>query len=196
MPCQQPCGLIHRPRLLFLDEPTLGLDIQTRQEIWRYISELRAQINMSIFLTTHYMEEADALCDRIAIIDYGQIKALDAPAALKKALGGDMVSFCFDRGTPRQVEAAVAAIRALPFVTCANALSENEYQAVVEDGASAVPGLFEALAGKPVRIGAISMTRPSLDDVFLHYTGRELRENGGSRDEAFRTRMIIRRTRG
>ncbi len=92
------CGLIHRPRLLFLDEPTLGLDIQTRREIWRYISELRAEINMTIFLTTHYMEEADALCDRIAIIDYGQIKALDAPAALKSALGGDLVNFRFDQG--------------------------------------------------------------------------------------------------
>lgn len=190
------CGLIHRPRILFLDEPTLGLDIQTRQEIWRYINDLRAEINMTIFLTTHYMEEADSLCDRIAIIDYGQIKALDNPGVLKRALGGDMVDFCFDAGTPEEVAQAVEIVRKLPIVTEVHALEEMSYEAIVNNDEKAVPAIFAALAGQPARIGAISMKRPSLDDVFLHYTGRALRETSGSRDEAFRARMVMRRTRG
>jgi len=187
------CGLIHRPRLLFLDEPTLGLDIQTRREIWRYITELRAQINMTIFLTTHYMEEADALCDRVAIIDYGTIKALGEPAAMKRALGGDRVQFRFASGSAEEVQQAVAIVQGLPAVTQVQALGECDYQAVVQDGETAVPQLFAALAGQPARIGSIAMQRPTLDDVFLHYTGRALREGGGGRDEAFRERMVMRR---
>src|ERR1035438_2072807 len=89
------CGLIHRPKLLFLDEPTLGLDIQTRREIWKYINHLREEIKMTIFLTTHYMDEADSLCDRIAIIDKGAIKVCDKPSVLKKLLGNGIVEFSF-----------------------------------------------------------------------------------------------------
>ena len=184
------CGLIHRPRLLFLDEPTLGLDIQTRREIWRYVNHLRSEINMTIFLTTHYMDEADALCDRIAIIDHGQIKAMDTPAALKNTLGGDRVDFRFEAGTPAEMEEALAVVRALPFVSQSGANEEGGYRAVVSNGEAAVPRIFEALAEQPVRIGAISLKRPSLDDVFLHFTGRELRESGGGKDEAFRARSL------
>lgn len=190
------CGLIHRPRLLFLDEPTLGLDIQTRREIWRYINHLRTEINMTIFLTTHYMDEADALCDRIAIIDHGSIKVMDTPAALKHTLGGDRVDFRFDNGTPEDIAKAVDIVRALPFVTEIAPNEDGGYRAVVTNGEAAVPRIFEALSEHPVRIGAISLKRPSLDDVFLHYTGRELRESGGGKDEAFRTRINMRRTRG
>jgi len=86
-------GLIHRPKILFLDEPTLGLDVQTRQDIWEYVQKIRKENKMTIFLTTHYMEEADSLCDRIAIIDKGEIKALDTPKNLKNSIGGDLIFF-------------------------------------------------------------------------------------------------------
>jgi ABC-2 type transport system ATP-binding protein len=189
------CGLIHRPRLLFLDEPTLGLDIQTRREIWRYINDLRSQIKMTIFLTTHYMDEADSLCDRIAIIDHGQIKALDTPLALKSALGGDTVAFSFSSGTEQEIAEAIETIKGLKFVTSVRTLEDGQYQAVVTNGEAAVPAFFDALASRPAHIGAISYERPSLDDVFLHYTGRELRESGGG-EAAIRARMVMRRTRG
>ena len=189
------CGLIHRPRLLFLDKPTLGLDIQTRREIWRYVNHLRSEISMTIFLTTHYMDEADALCDRIAIIDHGRIKALDSPSALKSALGGDTVEFRFENGSAEEIARAAGTIRGQSFVTEMQECGEAQYQAVVTIGEAAVPAIFEALRGQSIRIGAISLKRPSLDDVFLHHTGRQLRE-AGNRDDAMRSRIIMRRTRG
>jgi len=190
------CGLIHRPRLLFLDEPTLGLDIPTRREIWKYVNKLRSEHNMTIFLTTHYMDESDALCDRIAIIDHGQIKAMDTPSALKSTLGGEVVEFRLSEGTPEEIESVVEKIKSKDFVSDIRNQGERGYVAVVTNGEAAVPAIFESLAGQPVKISAITHKRPSLDDVFLHYTGRELREEGGGKDEAFRSRMIMRRTRG
>jgi ABC-2 type transport system ATP-binding protein len=191
------CGLIHQPRLLFLDEPTLGLDIQTRHEIWRYVNELRAQTGTTVFLSTHYMDEADELCDRIAIIDYGRIKALDTPAALKRALGGDMVEFSFDQGTPEAIALAVEAVRGVACVEAVTPLDEDgAFQASVIASESVIPRIFGAINGQPVRIGAIAMKRPTLDDVFLHYTGRALRETGGGGAEAFTARIRMRRTRG
>jgi len=191
------CGLIHRPRLLFLDEPTLGLDIQTRREIWRYINQLRNEVKMTIFLTTHYMDEADALCDRIAIIDHGQIKALDTPSALKSTLGGDVVEFKFNTGSADAISSAVESVRRQDFVSeIQTEEDEQGYVAVVTNGEAAIPGIFDALAGQNVRIGTITLKRPSLDDVFLHYTGRELRDDSGSQDAAMRARMTMRRTRG
>ena len=189
------CGLIHRPRLLFLDEPTLGLDIQTRREIWRYITQLRAENNMTIFLTTHYMEEADALCDRIAIIDYGQIKALDSPSALKSELGGDRVELEFEAGAPAEVDEAIKTICALPRVMEVREMGDRRFLAIVADGGTVIPEIFAALAGQPARIGAIGMNRPSLDDVFLHYTGRQLREPTAGTGEAMQTRIRMRRMR-
>lgn len=189
------CGLIHRPRLLFLDEPTLGLDIQTRQEIWRYINQLRTENGMTIFLTTHYMEEADYLCDRIAIIDYGKIKALDTPRSLKSALGGDRVEISFESGRPEEISQAIETIQGLEFIKELHAVGDSECLAIAPQGESAIPAIFDALAGQSARISAIAMKRLSLDDVFLHHTGRELREAGGGKDEAIHTRMVMRRTR-
>ncbi|RPF42881.1 ABC-2 type transport system ATP-binding protein [Thermodesulfitimonas autotrophica] len=189
------CGLIHRPRLLFLDEPTLGLDIQTRREIWRYINDLREKEGMTIFVTTHYMEEADVLCDRIAIIDQGKIKVIDTPANLKSSLGSGVVTFKFAGGEPGAVNAALGRIRGLDFVSNVTSNGEKGYVATVTNGEAAIPSLFEALSGFPVKIAAISFKQPSLDDVFLHYTGREMRESGGGREEALRARLIMRRVR-
>jgi ABC-2 type transport system ATP-binding protein len=191
------CGLIHRPQVLFLDEPTLGLDIQTRQEIWHYVTELRRDYRMTIFLTTHYMEEADTLCDRIAIIDQGQIKALDTPTVLKSGLGGDTVEFCFTQGTPAEIARAVDTIRALPLVAeVCMVTPDREYLAVVSHGETAVPTFFAALAQQPAKIGAIGMKRPSLDDVFLHYTGRQLLDTETSAAACIRARVAMRRLRG
>ncbi|MEW6181748.1 MAG: ATP-binding cassette domain-containing protein [Bacillota bacterium] len=189
------CGLIHRPRLLFLDEPTLGLDIQTRREIWKYINQLREETKMTIFLTTHYMDEADALCDRIAIIDRGSIKVLDTPAVLKSSLGNEIVVFKFARGGPEDINAALDKIKGIGFVKDVTEAGERGYIASVTNGEASVPAIFEALNGFTARIGSISFKQPSLDDVFLHYTGREMREDGGGKEDALRSRMIMRRTR-
>jgi len=141
------------------------------------------------------MDEADSLCDRIAIIDYGQIKAMDSPSALKSALGGDTVDFSFSSGTEQEIADSVETIRGQSFVTSLRELDDGAYQAVVTNGEAAVPAVFDALASHQAHIGAISYERPSLDDVFLHYTGRELRVAGGG-EEAIRARMVMRRTRG
>ncbi|MEW6173899.1 MAG: ATP-binding cassette domain-containing protein [Bacillota bacterium] len=190
------CGLIHRPRLLFLDEPTLGLDIPTRREIWKYINELREETKMTIFLTTHYMDEADSLCDRIAIIDKGSIKVLDTPAGLKSSLGNEIVVFKFARGGPEDINTALDKIRGLSFVKDVTGAGERGYVASVTGGEASVPAIFDALSGYTARIGSISFKQPSLDDVFLHYTGREMREDGGGKEDAMRSRMIMRRARG
>jgi ABC-2 type transport system ATP-binding protein len=189
------CGLIHRPKLLFLDEPTLGLDIQTRREIWKYIQHLRQDINMTIFLTTHYMDEADSLCDRIAIIDQGNIKVLDTPMVLKGSLGNEIVEFKFSKGTPEDIDIALKRMKEMPFIKDIKSVAERGYIASVSNGEASVPGIFEAVQGFNAKIGSISFKQPSLDDVFLHFTGHEMREEGGGKDNAMRTRLIMRRTR-
>jgi len=187
-------GLIHRPQVLFLDEPTLGLDIQTRSEIWKYINRLRMESGMTIFLTTHYMDEADRLCDRIAIIDRGGIKALDTPARLKQVIGGDVVTLSL-AGDPAETAAAVRVIAALPGVRQVSPHA-SEYVVIVADGDPAVPRLFEAIRHLPARITAVTVKRPTLDDVYLHFTGRGLRDDvEGSKEDAMRQRMVMRRTR-
>jgi ABC-2 type transport system ATP-binding protein len=190
------CGLIHRPKLLFLDEPTLGLDIQTRREIWKYINRLREEIKMTIFLTTHYMDEADSLCDRVAIIDRGIIKVLDKPSVLKSKLGNEFVEFKFSKGTQKEIDDALEKIRTLNFVKTINNGGTRGYLATVSNGEGSVPAIFEAIQGYTAKIGAVSFKQSTLDDVFLYHTGHEIRETGGGKDEAFRSRAIMRRTRG
>jgi ABC-2 type transport system ATP-binding protein len=154
-------GLMHSPRVLFLDEPTVGLDPQTRASIWDYIHELRQQEEITIFLTTHYMDEAEH-CDRIAIMDEGALVALDTPEALKAQVGTDRVTI--------QTEDNDAAIKKLK-----DAIVTSEGIVIsVEDGASYVPTLFKKLK---VPITSVSISRPSLDDVFLSFTGRTIRDS-------------------
>ena len=153
-------GLMHSPRVLFLDEPTVGLDPQTRASIWDYIHELRQQEEITIFLTTHYMDEAEH-CDRIAIMDEGKLVALDTPAALKGSVGTDRV-------TIRTTDDA-AALALLP-----GAVQTLDGIVIsVENGEAYVPTLFATLG---VPITNVSISRPSLDDVFLSYTGRTIRD--------------------
>ena len=154
-------GLMHSPRVLFLDEPTVGLDPQTRASIWEYIDQLRQQEDITIFLTTHYMDEAEN-CERIAIMDEGRLVALDTPAALKASVGTDRVTI--------RTEDDEAALGALPDAV----LTPDGIVISVEHGESYVPRLFGSLG---VPISSVSISRPSLDDVFLSYTGRTIRDS-------------------
>jgi ABC-2 type transport system ATP-binding protein len=165
-------GLMHSPRVLFLDEPTIGLDPQTRSSIWRYIRELKAREEITIFMTTHYMDEAE-FCDRIAIMDSGRIVALDTPEALKAEVGADRV-----RIQTEDDEAAIAAI-AERFGLEAT-LSEGAVTFFVPSGEEFVPRLFAELG---IAIKSVSVSRPTLDDVFMSYTGstiRDAEENGAA----------------
>lgn len=188
------CGLIHRPEILFLDEPTLGLDIQTRHEIWRYIERLRSENKMTIFLTTHYMDEADALCDRIAIIDRGMIKAIDAPAVLKDQLGGDVIFFRFSDGSGDAAAATLAALRVLPDV---KELSQRgtENMVVAKNGDFLLPQIFEEAQDNGAKIESVTLKRPTLDDVYLAHTGQALREGAGGKEEVQKQRARMRRAR-
>ena len=165
-------GLLHSPRVLFLDEPTIGLDPQTRSSIWSYISTLAREQDITIFLTTHYMDEAE-YCDRIAIIDQGRIVALDTPEALKESVGKDRVQIRTDDD-----RAAIVALRERFGIEAQ--IAEGEVTFGVGEGEQFVPRLFSEL-GQPIR--SVSVARPSLDDVFMSYTGTTIRDaETGSND--------------
>jgi len=165
-------GLLHSPRVLFLDEPTVGLDPQTRAHIWEYIHELRQRESVTIFLTTHYMDEAEH-CDRIAIMDQGRIVALDTPAALKASVGEDRVVL-----HTVDDKAATAALKDNFGIDAV--VSEGALTFHVAGGESFVPRLFAELG---VGITSVSVARPTLDDVFMTYTGRTIRDAEASASE-------------
>lgn len=158
-------GLLHRPRVLFLDEPTLGLDPQTRARIWEYIQGLRDEGGVTIFMTTHYMDEAEH-CDRIAIIDHGSIVALETPAHLKRTVGGDVLRLRAD--DERGLQGELAARYGLEGTCTSEGLIIE-----VENGEEFIPRLANEFGG---RIRAISLQRPTLDDVFLKLIGRAIRD--------------------
>jgi ABC-2 type transport system ATP-binding protein len=164
-------GLVHRPQLLFLDEPTAGLDPQARARVWDEVRKLRG-IGTTVFLTTHYLEEADALCDRLAIIDHGKIVAEGTPDALKREVAGDLVSVGLE-GDPAT---ALQLLRSQPFVREAS-VEGQLLRLYVDRGETAVPDILRLLDGAGQGLTTISVSRPSLDDVFLHRTGRSLRES-------------------
>jgi ABC-2 type transport system ATP-binding protein len=162
-------GLIHYPKVLFLDEPTLGLDPQTRERIWDYVRELKKTHDITVVLTTHYMDEADKLSNRIAIMDYGKIIALDTPAALKETLAGDVITV-----KANNVEALSLFI--------AEKLGLNKTQRVngtleitVRNGKSLMPRIMELATENKIFVESILLREPNLEDVFLHYTGRTIR---------------------
>jgi ABC-2 type transport system ATP-binding protein len=158
-------GLLHSPRVLFLDEPTVGLDPQTRSSIWSYIRELKQREEITIFLTTHYMDEAE-YCERIAIMDRGRIIVLDTPAALKASVGSDRVQI-----ETEDSRAAIVALRERFGLEAS--VSEGKVTVMVPEGELFVPRLFAEL-GLPIR--SVSVARPSLDDVFMSYTGTTIRD--------------------
>jgi len=163
-------GIIHRPRLVFLDEPTTGLDPQSRAHMWDEIRRLRDG-GMTIFLTTHYLDEADALCDRIAIIDNGEIVTEGAPEQLKREITGDVLVVGLNGATPKAAELLDGAAYVRKLETDAAGL-----RLYVDDGATAIPQVMRALDGARLDLDSIQLHRPSLDDVFLAKTGRSLRD--------------------
>jgi len=171
-------GLIHSPRVLFLDEPTIGLDPQARRAVWELLEELRAESNLTISLTTHYMDEAEKLCDRIAIIDGGKIVAIGTTQQLKAMVKGSDRIRLEIAGDP---SAAIAALRAQPYVLEAGQDSEGAIIIATADGAHAMPGVIEQLEQAGAKIQAMSIEQISLEDVFISFTGHRLREEGGGR---------------
>ena len=163
-------GRVHRPGLLFLDEPTTGLDPQARARMWDEVRSLREQ-GTTVFLTTHYLEEADALCDRLAIIDHGRIVADGTGAELKKAVAGDVVTV----GVNGSGELVRQLLAAQPFVREAG-LSDGLVRCYVDDGEASLPLVLRLLDGAGLAPQTLALHRPSLDDVFLRQTGRSLRE--------------------
>jgi ABC-2 type transport system ATP-binding protein len=185
------CGLINTPRLFFLDEPTLGLDVQTRGAIWNYIKLLKKQYDMTIFMTTHYLEEADVLCDRIAIIDHGKIIIEGTPEALKESLGGDIMTL----GIKDSNADISSIIQKVPKVKEVKK-QEDLYRIKLVDGEETAPSIIEALRREGYTISRLSLTKPTLDEVYLEYTGRSMRAEEESRENFSRQRMTMRRARG
>ena len=184
-------GLIHYPKVLFLDEPTLGLDVQTRVVIWDYIKRLRDERGITMFLTTHYMEEADVLCDRLAIIDLGKIVVLDTSQNLKDSLGGDIIELEFndDSDDNTKMLSSMSQVKDVKRIG-------SVYRVKVSKGEEALPEIMERLLKKKMRIRKVSLVKPTLDQVYLEYTGRSLREAQGEKGDAFKRHIMLRRIRG
>ncbi len=183
-------GLMHHPHVLFLDEPTLGLDPQTRNHIWEYIKTLNREEGVTIVLTTHYMEEADHLCNRIAIIDHGEIVALDTPEALKNMLGGDVITLELEK--PENMSRLCAIYKTNG---CASIVSEkkNDVFITVKDGEHQIPHVLALASNAGIPIRSVSLRKPTLDDVFLHFTGRAIRDKEVSEIEQVGYRIRARR---
>jgi len=172
-------GLLHRPKVLFLDEPTVGLDIQTRRKIWEYIRKIHKEFGMTIFLSTHYMEEADKLCDRIGIIDHGKIQAIDKPSIMKNALGNDRISFTLVDGIDKR-DSLIKKIEEIEFVKEIK-LKEDEITVFSSQSTDVIPKIFQISNNMEMKINTISLTQPTLDDVFISYTGHNLRDDTGKK---------------
>jgi ABC-2 type transport system ATP-binding protein len=167
-------GLIHYPKILFLDEPTIGLDPQTREHIWTYIEELKKTHDVTMVLTTHYMEEADRLSDRVAIIDYGKIVALDTPSKLKETLEGDVITI--KTGDANKLSSIMAQTLGISKISTA----DNSVEITVREGKKLLPKIVDLATENQVDIESVSIREPSLEDVFIHYTGRAIRAEGSS----------------
>jgi len=164
-------GLINRPKLLFLDEPTLGLDVQTRAAVWEYIRRLKVEFHMTLFMTTHYLDEADNLCDRIALIDHGKILKIGSPNELKESIGGDIIEVEVKDGS---IDLS-GSIRQIDHVLDVRK-TNSDYRIKTELGEETAPAVMEALRLGGAKVTKISIAKPSLDQVYLEYTGRSIRE--------------------
>jgi len=167
-------GLLHRPKVLFLDEPTVGLDIQTRRKIWKYLKKIHDEYDMTIFLTTHYMEEADQLCDRIGIIDGGKIQVIDSPKNLKKAMGNEVISIILEE--EENHDHFLSELKKIEFV---NKINEDGSKLTLfaSNGTEVIPKIFQISSELKIKITSISLTEPTLDDVFISYTGHEIKDD-------------------
>jgi ABC-2 type transport system ATP-binding protein len=184
------CGLINRPKVLFLDEPTLGLDVQTRAATWNYIKMLKKEFGMTLFMTTHYLEEADSLCDRIAIIDHGKIVVVGTPEDLKNNLGGDIITLSIQ--TDVDITGLIEKIQHVREVKKDN----NTYTIKSEVGEVTAPLIIEALRKENHVVTRLSLTKPTLNEVYLQYTGKSMRDAADeSGDSALAKQMFMGRMR-
>ncbi len=181
------CGLINRPKVLFLDEPTLGLDVQTRAATWNYVKMLKKEFGMTLFLTTHYLEEADALCDRIAIIDHGKIVVIGTPTELKDSLGGDIITLTIQKD--EDITDLISKIEHVKEVKKEN----GGYIIKSANGEVTAPLIIEALRKSGHVVTKLSLTKPTLNEVYLQYTGKSMRDAEESRENVFRQRVAMRR---
>jgi ABC-2 type transport system ATP-binding protein len=183
------CGLINRPKVLFLDEPTLGLDVQTRAATWNYVKMLKKEFGMTLFLTTHYLEEADALCDRIAIIDHGRIVVTGTPNELKDSLGGDIITLNIQKD--QDITDLISKIEHVKEVKKEN----GGYTIKASNGELTTPLIIEALRKSGHVVTKLSLTKPTLNEVYLQYTGKSMRDAEESGAAVMAQRMAMRRAR-
>ncbi len=195
-------SLLHQPRVLILDEPTVGLDPQTRGHIGDYIHNLGKELGITVFFTTHYMDEADKLADRIAILDHGKIIALGTPLELKKEVSGDVVTLSLTADVASSSDGALEHSRELlqrqPFVRELQVLNSGlpiTINVYVEKGETDLPRILRAMDSDGLTVQTISLSRPTLDDVFIKYTGRTMRDEEGRRTTWFQTDRNRRRLR-
>ncbi|MGC8557456.1 MAG: ATP-binding cassette domain-containing protein [Nitrososphaeria archaeon] len=184
-------GLINKPKVLFLDEPTLGLDVQTRTAIWEHIKKLKSQYNMTILVTTHYLEEADEFCDRIAIIDKGKIVKADTPENLKKSIGGDIITIQLAKDG-KEIDQVLKGIEGV-FDIKNN--GDGLLTLKVSDGGSVAPTIIKIFTQMNLNVTRLTLARPTMDEVYMAYTGRNLREEQASSEETFAMRSTLRRAR-
>jgi ABC-2 type transport system ATP-binding protein len=182
---QLAMGLIHEPKILFLDEPTLGLDIQTRQKMWAYIRQLNRENGITVFMTTHYLEEADSLCDRIAIIDSGVIKVSGYPYELKSKLGATILTLQIGDGV--DISTTLSAIKDVDQVE-----KEGEVYRIKLGRTDALPAVVEAISKSRLKISDINLTKPTLEQVFLQITGNTMRD-GAANGDSYGQRVLIER---
>jgi ABC-2 type transport system ATP-binding protein len=166
-------GLVHRPNIFFLDEPTTGLDPVSRVAVWEMITSIKEKRNLTVLITTHYMDEADRLCDRIAIVDHGKLVALDTPRALKNSIPGSSVIEAQFLNTPNDWEQR---LRRLNGVTAIQPEAANMYRILTQDGSRTTTELVETAVHAGVQVKSLTVQSTTLDDVFVHYTGRQLRD--------------------
>lgn len=183
-------GLINYPKLLFLDEPTLGLDVQTRAAVWKYIRMLKEEYHMTLFLTTHYLEEADNLCDRIAIIDHGHIIKVGTPTELKASIGGDVIVVGVAESEP-DISDEIKELELVKEVK----KTDHEYRIKSEVGEESSIQIIDLVRSKGLHVTKISLTKPTLDEAYLEFTGHGIREEETNRMDMFKQRVTMMRAR-
>jgi ABC-2 type transport system ATP-binding protein len=166
-------GLMHQPKVIFLDEPTVGLDPQTRRKIWDYIIELNKKHKTTIILTTHYIEEADFLCNRVAFVDHGKIVALDTPEKLKNKMGGDIISLKIDFPTNKDIFTKIKWIKNVKIIN-------DVIELTVDDGEKKMLDVLDIAKKNNIKVNSVNLRKPSLEDVFIKITGKGIREETGS----------------
>jgi len=187
-------GLLSRPSVLFLDEPTVGLDIQTRRKIWGYIKKIRKDFGMTIFISTHYMEEADKLCDRIGIIDHGKIQIVDTPKSMKSAIGNEIISFNLVDGKANQ-DALIERINKIEFVKEVK-IKQDLITVFSTKSNEVIPKIFQESINLEMKIRSLTLKQPTLDDVFISYTGHDLRDENENQKFSRRKEFNLNRRRG